>query len=80
MKLFILTTDLQSLENSDQGDCEAIMHRDGDQIVCDFETFPDRLIKTDFNPINGLVTLTFHLKQNEILAVGNKNAKRTIKK
>ena len=76
MKLFILTTNLDNLDNSDHGDCEIIAKRDGKTLICDFETYPDRRIKVDFNPVNGLVNLSFSLAPNEVLAVGTKDAKK----
>ena len=76
MKIFILTTDSKSLENSDHADCEIIARREGNTFVCDFEMYPERLIVSTFNPVNGQVTLSFTLKPNEVIAVGTKNAKK----
>lgn len=80
MKLFILTTDQDSLDNSDHGSCEIIARRDGKTLICDFETYPERTIKVDFNPMNGMVNLSFTLAANEFLAVGTKDAKKTKKR
>jgi hypothetical protein len=74
MKAFLIANlnDLETLKGSSVKDLTVVAKRLGDILVTDFFDFPERSITVNFNPLNGRISLEFCLKNNEFLAIGDK--------
>lgn len=75
MKTFVISRDKEAFENANFDSTDILVEREGVNLVTHFQMYPERAIRIEFNPTNGLVKLEFKLLNGEFLAVGNEKIK-----
>lgn len=76
MKTFVISRDKEALNDSNLESTDILVERQGTNLVTNYGVFPERAVRIEFNPLNGLVKLEFQLHNGEFLAIGTEETKK----
>jgi hypothetical protein len=71
LKTFVISRDKASLEDSNLTSVDILVERDGLKLYTNYQVYPDRAVRIEFNPHNGIVKMEFQLQNGEFIALGD---------